>query len=320
MATAEKSIALNPIVDNVAKQISALQSEGRLRLPPNYSPENALYSAWLKLQTITDKNGRPALHVCTKESITNALLDMVIQGLSPAKNQCYFIPYGNQLVMQRSYFGTACVTMQVLKTNRPPVAAVIYKGDEFEYVVEAANKKVTKHVQRLENVKKENIIGAYCTIFPPNHEPYTEIMTIEQIHQAWRQSKMNPFDEMGNLRPDSTHAKFAEEMAKRTVLNRACKMFINSSDDSSLDLVVESFYRSEEAAEEAAFEQEVAANANQEFIEAEWHEKEDEESVEVQEAVDGGNESTQEKPAAKSEPARAESKPMQQPKRRGPSF
>lgn len=49
------------------------------------------------------------MEVCSRESIANSLLDMVVQGLSPAKTQCYFIVYGNQLQLNRSYFGTQAV-------------------------------------------------------------------------------------------------------------------------------------------------------------------------------------------------------------------
>jgi recombination protein RecT len=38
------------------------------------------------------------LQACTRDSIANALLDMAVQGLNPAKKQGYFIAYGKQLV------------------------------------------------------------------------------------------------------------------------------------------------------------------------------------------------------------------------------
>ena len=74
-----------------------------------------------------DKSGRPALEVCTRESIANSLLDMVVQGLSPAKTQCYFIVYGNKLQMNRSYFGTQAVLKRL--TNVKDIwSNVIYEG------------------------------------------------------------------------------------------------------------------------------------------------------------------------------------------------
>lgn len=306
MATAEKqtAIAMSPIVDSVSKQIAAFQNEGRLQLPPNYSAHNALMSAWLKLQATTDRNGRPALDVCTKTSVTNALLDMVIQGLTPAKNQCYFIVYGNQLVCQRSYFGTQTVTKRVLKCQ-DIFAEVIYEGDEFEYVIEGGNKRVINHTQRLGNINKAKIVGAYCTIVMPDGKTYSDVMTIDEIHQAWSKSKMSPFDDKGNLKPNSTHGQFTADMAKKTAINHTCKQFINTSDDSSLDLVIEAMNRSEEAAEEAAFSQEVAGNANKEFIDADFTVK-DEEFVDTDDEEAAEGETAHEEPVDEKKPAKVE--------------
>lgn len=100
-----KNVEERNITDNVLNKVRKFQQDGQIYFPNNYSPENALKSAWLKLQEVKDKNGKLALDVCTKPSIANALLNMIIQGLNPMKNQCYFIPFGNQLTLMRSYFG-----------------------------------------------------------------------------------------------------------------------------------------------------------------------------------------------------------------------
>lgn len=280
MATAEKQIASiaptkNTVVNAVIEKIGKLQDSGHLALPANYSPQNALMSAYLTLQTTVDKEKRPVLQTCTQESIANSLLDMVIQGLNPARKQCYFIAYGNQLVCQRSYFGTMTVAKRITKAMKDPQAECVYEGDEFEYEIRGANKYITKHAQKLASIDKSKIIGAYATLFLPSGETITEVMTIDQIKQAWRQSRQNPFDEKGNLIPNSVHGKFTEEMAKKTVLGRVCKSVINSSDDSSLDLVVESYRRSEDVADEAQFAEEVADKANAEVLDAEFEEKPD---------------------------------------------
>ena len=65
-------------VDIVAARVRQFQESGELNLPANYSPENAMKSAWLTLQSTTDRNNRPALEVCTKDSIANSLLDMLV--------------------------------------------------------------------------------------------------------------------------------------------------------------------------------------------------------------------------------------------------
>ena len=83
------------IVDFVANKINAFVSNNEIDLPKNYSVNNALKGAWLVLQEVKDRQGKPALHFCTKSSIANALLNMVILGLNPINNQIYFIPYGD---------------------------------------------------------------------------------------------------------------------------------------------------------------------------------------------------------------------------------
>ena len=97
------------ITDQVTTKVNDMQKEG-LALPANYSPANALKSAFFAM---TNAQGGSLLEKCSKESIANSLLDMVIQGLSPAKTQCYFVPYGQTLKMTRSYFGTMAVVKRL---------------------------------------------------------------------------------------------------------------------------------------------------------------------------------------------------------------
>ena len=227
------------IVDHVANKVTAYAQEGALVLPENYSPENAMKSAWLTLQEVKDRNGKLALDVCTKDSIANALLDMAIQGLSPAKKQCYFIVYGKQLQLQRAYFGTVKTT-KALSVVDDINAQIIYVGDTIEDGI----KSIVKHEQDFMNIDPSKIKGAYCIIKLADGSHYTEIMNMNQIKQAWKQSKTKPVNADGTLNQSSVHAKFTDQMALKTVINRACKMFANTSDDS--DLLIESFNRTTE--------------------------------------------------------------------------
>ena len=247
-------------VDVVALKVREFQERGELHLPQNYSPDNAMKSAWLILQTTVNMDKKPALEVCTKDSIANALLDMVVQGLNPAKKQCYFIVYGNKLVCQRSYFGSMSVVKNVAGVA-DVYAQVVYKGDEFEYEIKGARKKVTKHTQKIENVVAENIVAAYCIIEFDDGREHADIMTMDQIKKAWDKSKMNPNKE------GSTHKEYAEEMCKKTVINRACKTYINSSNDSNL--LIRHFNRADEMAAEDEVAEEIENNANSEYIDVE---------------------------------------------------
>lgn len=150
------------ITDQVSNRISQLQDDG-LALPKDYNPQNALKAAWFKLQQTKDRSNRPALQVCTRASIANALLDMVTQGLSPAKTQCYFIVYGNEVQLQRSYFGTIAAVKR-LSSVKDIDAQVVHQGDEFAIGADELGRiKVTKFVPKFENLDKP-IKGAFAFI------------------------------------------------------------------------------------------------------------------------------------------------------------
>ena len=208
------------VTDSVLAKINSIASEGGMKLPEGYNPGNALKSAWLKLQTVNNRDGVNCGSCCTQTSIVNALFDMCIQGISPAKNQCYFIVRGNELTMTRSYFGTVAA-LKRLNGVSDVFAQVIYEGDVFEYEIDDGNIKILKHEQKLENIKVDKIIGAYCVIIKDG-VPRAEIMTMEMIRQAWSHTSGK----------GGVQKEFPDQMAKRTVLNRGAKMYINTSNDS----------------------------------------------------------------------------------------
>lgn len=238
-ATETKAVAVTQqernITDGVLSRVQKLSAQGDLVIPKNYSAENALKSAWLILQGVQDKDKRPAMEVCSKDSVANALMDMVVQGLNPVKKQCYFVVYGNKLTLMRSYMGTAAVTKR-LSGVKDVYANIIYEGDDFEYELnlDTGLKKITKHKQSFENIDPTKIKGAYAVVVKEDGQNYVEVMNIGQIRTAWSKSKTG----------GTVHKEFSDEMAKKTVINRACKMFINTSDDS--DILLETFDRTDE--------------------------------------------------------------------------
>lgn len=205
------------ITSNVSTRIGEMQNEG-LMIAPNYSVSNALSSAYYALKNAPGGN---LLEKCTPDSIYNALLDMVTQGLSPAKTQCYFIPYGNTVKLTRSYFGTMKVVKQ-LPEVKDIYVKVIYEGDDFQAENTEKGWKFIKHDSSWKN-QDNPIDGAYCIIEKQNGEQILTIMTKKEIDKSWAQS-----------RNGSVQKNFPQEMAKRTVINRAAKQFFNTSDDNDL--------------------------------------------------------------------------------------
>ena len=198
------------ITDTVSTKITELEKTG-LQLPKNYNAQNALKAAFFTLNETMTRDKKPVLVACDKASIANTLLDMVTQGLSPAKNQCYFIPYGTKLQMQRSYFGTVAV-LKRLNDIADVKAEVIHQGDEFEI---GSNQDmetvVSKFVPKFENLDNE-LVGAFAIIKRTDGQLDYTIMTKKQIDKSWAQTRQ---------RNNQVQKNFGDEMAKRTVLNRA---------------------------------------------------------------------------------------------------
>ncbi|CAI8942242.1 recombinase RecT [Bacillus sp. IT-13CA1] len=260
------AIIQKDITDDVNKSLTRLQDDG-LVLPSNYNASNALKSAFFKLQEVRDKNGKPALEVCSRESIANSLLDMVVQGLSPAKTQCYFIVYGNQLQLNRSYFGTQAVLKRL--TNVKDIwANVIFEGDVFDYEIDGGREKLLKHETKFQN-RDNDILGAYAVVKTIEDEEILTVMTRKEIEASWSQAKTK-----------SVQNKFPQEMAKRTVINRAAKSFINTSDDS--DLLVQAINNSTENEYDnervdvtpAEVQKQIEENANSEIIDLKYEDSE----------------------------------------------
>lgn len=220
VAQQQKSTKLTDLVLDRVKQMQNTQD---LSLPKNYNASNALNAAFLELQKVQDRNHRPALEVCSHDSIVKSLLDMTLQGLSPAKDQCYFIVYGNELQMQRSYFGTVAAVKR-LDGVKKVRAEVVHEKDDFEIGANEDMELVVKRfVPKFEN-QDNQIIGAFAMIKTDEGTDFT-VMTKKEIDQSWAQTRQ---------KNNKVQQNFSQEMAKRTVLNRAAKMFINTSDDSDL--------------------------------------------------------------------------------------
>lgn len=209
------------ISDKVINQINVLTDNQGLILPKNYNPTNALKSAYLKLSEAN-------LLGTDQTALAEALLNMCIQGLNPAKNQCYFINYGGKVNMMRSYFGdrTVAINTGLVKDVQ---ANIIYKGDTVDVYYENDYLKID-HKTSWENLNEE-IIGAYAYAIMPDGTKRYDIMTIDRIKKSWAMSKNNTNNKLQNT--------FTDDACKRTVIRHLVKMIFNETADS--DALVESY-------------------------------------------------------------------------------
>jgi len=216
------------IVEATELRIKELTTEKTLVLPDNYAVGNALKSAWLILQTVKSKDNEPALTWCSQSSIANALLNMCILGLNPAKSQCYFIVYGNELTMMPSYMGKCAIAKRIKGIETEPIATLIYEGDKIEIGFnEIREETVTKHETSWANKVKGVIQGVYATVtFKRENDTIirSAVMTKKEVEESWKGIKQKGY----------LHQNFAGEFYKRTAINRLLKPIINSSTDADI--------------------------------------------------------------------------------------
>ena len=301
MSKNQLAIMKRDIVDAVEEKVEKLTQKGELHLPEKYSAPNALKAAWLVLQDTKDKSKQPVLSACSKNSIANSLFYMVMMGLNPQKKQCDFIAYGKKLTCQPEYTGN--ISLAKRKANAKEVYPhAIYKGDEFEYEVVNGRTKITKpHKTSLENKLKGEYLGGYCVIEWNDDRPdHVEVMTIDEIEAAWKQG---PNYSGGYEKGNGTHGKFTEEMIKKTVVNRATKRFIRSSDDS--DLFIKAYNQSDTVQAEQEVKEEIEENANSQVLDIDYEETEEGPAPQPEpEENEVEQEEPEEDPAAKTEKER----------------
>jgi recombination protein RecT len=222
--TTQPAVAEKDITTQVLQKVQAFEKSGELRIPKDYSPENALKGAMLVLTELKTKDGSNALQYCSKTSIAQALLKMVVEGLSVLKKQGYFIPYDKELTWIRSYQGSIALAKRVAEVKEVN-AVVVYQNDLFEYGIDVKTGRavIYKHDQKLANIANDKIIAAYAIVIYKDGSTDATIMSMDEIRTAWNQGAPK-----GN---SPAHKNFTQEMAKKTVINRACKTPINSSTD-----------------------------------------------------------------------------------------
>lgn len=246
----------NAFIDGLSMQLQEKTKYG-LSFPADYNPTNALMGAYLIMKETTDKNGKCILESCSQASIANSLMDMATLGLNASKKQGYFIAYGGKCQFQKSYFGNITLARRNgLKTIN---AEIIYDGDTFKYHIENGMKVIDVHEQDFMNIDNDKILGAYAVAVMDDGRKVVEVMNINQLKKAWNQR-------MGGLKEDasSTHMKFKDQMAKKTVINRLCKLIGNTSTDGNISEISDRLDEVAEVdmvAEDVAYE--IESNANQ---------------------------------------------------------
>lgn len=207
----------------VIKRMDELTQVG-FTVPKDYNYVNAIKASMLVLADLKDRNGKPALEVCTPVSIQQAIFKMSQKGLSAANKTCYFIVRGNELCCDESYFGKVLQVKRIYP-NWEPCPRVIYEGDDFAYETDpkTGRRKLIRHEQSLTSLDG-NFVGAYLYLPCADGGQDLYVMSRKMIMNAWAKS-MN--------KSQTTHNQFTDKMASKTIINSGCNMIINSQPEYS---------------------------------------------------------------------------------------
>lgn len=218
----KNELAKSTLVEEVALAKINQYMELGLVLPQDYSPTNSLKKARLMLNDMQIE-GRPALEMCTKESVLSCLIEMVTKGYDVSSMQAYFIPRktknGYQMTLMESVYGRIARAKRASK-NYKPIVQFVHQDDIFKYGIDVKTgyTVVEKHETCLEN-KDKPIIAAYAYV--TDNEGNTEVFIMSQRDwiSSWKKSANGC----------AVAKEFAEDMIFRTIVKKSTKKLVNAA-------------------------------------------------------------------------------------------
>lgn len=218
----KNELAKSTLVEEVALAKINQYMELGLVLPQDYSPTNSLKKARLMLNDMQIE-GRPALEMCTKESVLSCLIEMVTKGYDVSSMQAYFIPRktknGYQMTLMESVYGRIARAKRTSK-NYKPIVQFVHQDDIFKYGIDVKTgyTVVEKHETCLEN-KDKPIIAAYAYV--TDNEGNTEVVIMSQREwiSSWKKSANGC----------AVAKEFAEDMIFRTIVKKSTKKLVNAA-------------------------------------------------------------------------------------------
>lgn len=186
-----------------------------------YDLPTAMNNLFLQLVQTTDKNDKPALEVCSKESIQEAIMTCINKELDVGKKQGYFIVYNGNLTFQPSYFGNVKQAKSV--SNVRIVSNVIRDGEEAELETRVDGTIIVRHKPNIKCLNNKIIaVYAVATDIDTGRVDNSDIMSVEEAKKSWLKSQNGC----------KVGKEFEHEMLRRTIENRLAKHYINKADDS----------------------------------------------------------------------------------------
>ena len=164
---------------------------------------------------------------CNRDSIVGSLVEYAIQGLSISQKQAWFVKFGDNLTLLRSYFGdvAVCKRTNLIKNCD---ARVIYENDEFSEDYDEEHNIIITHHTKFGN-QDGKILGAYAWADTLDGKRIYCVMTMKEIKENWNLSKAAYNKKTGEKQDIPFQVNFPQEASKRTVIRRLVKNILNTS-------------------------------------------------------------------------------------------
>ena len=212
--------------DGIAQMIQHNWPRIAAVLPRHMSPERMMQIA------ISSVNQTPKLAACDSISLMSCLMRASSLGLEPSAvnglGDCYIIPRNNnktggmEATFMLGYKGMLRLARNSGEIDNVSVRCV-HKGDLFN-VKYGIHEDIVHELTADSTNGAENVTHVYCiTWFKNSSRPHIEVMTRDEVEAARK------FSKSGKTGPWNTHW---EEMAKKTAIRRASKMWPLTSEKS----------------------------------------------------------------------------------------
>lgn len=175
-------------------------------------------------------NGRPAIEGATPSSIREIALKVITEDIDLSKKQAVIIPYGNELQLQKEFYGNVALAKQVFNNNIEFYSQLVYPNDQFEIIKNGNGfgRDKFEHTTSPKNMVIANASGkfaatptfvyTYVVDLTNDKVIATNCFSYERCYNSWTQAGIKP-----------THKKFPGEMMIKTSENYVATRLYNKS-------------------------------------------------------------------------------------------
>lgn len=183
-------------------------------------------------------NNRPAIEAASASSIREVALKVITEDIDLSKKQAVLIPYGNDITLQKQFYGNVALAKQVFGNNIEFYSQLVYPGDTFEIIKNGNGfgRDKYEHTTSPKNmvVVKDNykqsatptFVYTYVVDLTTDKVIATNCFSYERCYNSWTQAGIKP-----------THKKFPGEMMIKTSESYlATRLYNKSNTDNETQL------------------------------------------------------------------------------------